>query len=90
MAWHPKDAPLDCQPLLDKCRPVDWDIGSDDNAIQPRQWRPVAQARAEVIAARVLALSGWADRLLIISYCLWVLVAAWKAIKLRRKNLKSH
>jgi hypothetical protein len=35
----------------------------------------------------VLALDGWANRLIILSYCLWVFVAAWQAIKLRRKPL---
>lgn len=33
----------------------------------------------------VLGLDGWADRLLIVSYCLWVFVAAWHAIKLRNR-----
>jgi hypothetical protein len=35
----------------------------------------------------VLALDGWANRLIVLSYCLWVFVAAWHAIKLRRKHL---
>ena len=35
----------------------------------------------------VLGLDGWANRLLVLSYCLWVFVAAWQAIKLRRKHL---
>jgi hypothetical protein len=35
----------------------------------------------------VLALDGWSNRLLVLSYCLWVFVAAWQAIKLRRKHL---
>jgi uncharacterized protein DUF998 len=34
----------------------------------------------------VLALDGWADRLLVLSPCAWVLVAAWHAISLRRKH----
>jgi len=35
----------------------------------------------------VLGLDGWANRLIVLSNCLWVIVAAWKAIKLRRKIL---
>jgi len=34
----------------------------------------------------VLALDGWADRLIVLSPCAWVLVAAWYAIPLRRKH----
>ena len=34
----------------------------------------------------VLALDGWADRLLILLYCLWVFVAAWHVIRPRREN----
>jgi len=30
----------------------------------------------------VLGLDGWADRLIVLSNCLWVLVAAWQAMKL--------
>lgn len=37
----------------------------------------------------VLALDGWANRLIVLSNCLWVFVAAWHATKLRRKNLPS-
>ena len=32
--------------------------------------------------AGVLGLEGWADRLFVLSNCLWVLVAAWQAMKL--------
>jgi hypothetical protein len=35
----------------------------------------------------VLGLDGWANRLIVLSNCLWVIVAAWEAIKLRRKIL---
>jgi hypothetical protein len=35
----------------------------------------------------VLALDGWANRLIVLSNCLWVFVAAWQALMLRRKNL---
>ena len=34
----------------------------------------------------VLALDGWADRLIVLSNCAWVLVAAWHAIAVRRKH----
>lgn len=34
----------------------------------------------------VLALDGWADRLIVMSNCAWVLVAAWQAIHLRHKQ----
>ena len=32
----------------------------------------------------VLAVDGWADRLIVLTNCAWVLVAAWHAIRLRR------
>jgi len=34
----------------------------------------------------MLGLDGWANRLIVVSYCLWVFVVAWQAIKLRRKT----
>lgn len=34
------------------------------------------------LPAGVLGLDGWADRLIVLSNCLWVLVAAWQALKL--------
>ena len=34
------------------------------------------------LPAGVLGLDGWADRLIVLSACLWVIVAAWQAIKL--------
>jgi hypothetical protein len=34
------------------------------------------------LPAGVLGLDGWADRLIVLSSCLWVLVAAWHAMKL--------
>jgi hypothetical protein len=34
----------------------------------------------------VLALDGWADRLIVLCNCAWVLVAAWKAIQVHRKR----
>jgi len=35
----------------------------------------------------VLGLDGWANRLIVLSNCLWVFVTAWQAIKLHRKTL---
>src|SRR5437667_6899444 len=32
--------------------------------------------------AGVLGMDGWADRLIVLSNCLWVFVAAWQAMKL--------
>jgi len=34
----------------------------------------------------VLALDGWADRLIVLCNCSWVLLAAWRAIQLHRKH----
>jgi hypothetical protein len=34
----------------------------------------------------VLGLDGWANRLMVLSYCWWVFVAAWQAIRLRAKT----
>jgi len=34
----------------------------------------------------VLALDGWADRLIVLSNCAWVLVAAYHAMQVRRKH----
>lgn len=34
----------------------------------------------------VLALVGWANRLIVLSFCLWVFVAAWHAIRPRREH----
>src|SRR5271157_1292223 len=34
----------------------------------------------------VLGLAGWANRLIVLSNCSWVFVAAWQAMKLHRKN----
>jgi hypothetical membrane protein len=34
------------------------------------------------LPAGVLGLDGWADRLFVLSNCLWVIVAAWQAMKL--------
>lgn len=34
----------------------------------------------------VLGVDGWADRLIVLSNCAWVLVAAWHAIQVRRNS----
>ena len=36
------------------------------------------------LPAGVIALVGWANRLLIIVDCFWVITAAWQALQLRR------
>jgi hypothetical protein len=41
-------------------------------------------ARAEVLAAGVLGLDGWANRLIVALYCVWVFVVARQPIRLRR------
>lgn len=37
----------------------------------------------------VIGLDGWADRMIVVSNCLWVMAVAWQAIKLRRKQLPA-
>jgi hypothetical protein len=38
------------------------------------------------LPAGVLALDGWADRLIVLSNCTWVLLAAWHAIRARKRS----
>jgi hypothetical protein len=45
------------------------------------------QHAPESLPAGVLALDGWADRLIVLSNCVWVLLAGYQAIALRRKRL---
>ncbi len=40
------------------------------------------QQAPKSLPAGVLGLDGWADRLIVLSNCLWVVVAAWQAMKL--------
>ena len=40
----------------------------------------------EVLPPGVIALVGWANRLLVLSYCGWVGTVAWQAIQQRRSN----
>jgi hypothetical membrane protein len=42
------------------------------------------QAKVIVLPPGVIALVGWANRLLIVVYCAWVMTVAWQAIQLRR------
>jgi hypothetical protein len=44
------------------------------------------QQAPKSLPAGVLALDGWADRLIVLSNCAWVLVAAYHAIQVRRKH----
>ncbi len=43
----------------------------------------------EVLPAGVIGLVGWANRLLVVAYCLWVIIVAWEAMKLPRRS-SSH
>ena len=45
-----------------------------------------AGAEATVLPPGVIALVGWANRLLIVVYCVWVMTVAWQAIKLRKQE----
>jgi hypothetical protein len=45
------------------------------------------QHAPESLPAGVLALDGWADRLIVVSNCAWVLLAGYEAIAVRRKRL---
>ena len=42
------------------------------------------------LPAGVLGLDGWADRLIVISNCLWVFVAAWQAMKLAGRKERNR
>jgi hypothetical protein len=41
------------------------------------------------LPAGVFALDGWADRLIVLSNCAWVLVAAWHSIRMHRMHSHS-
>lgn len=43
----------------------------------------------KVLPPGVVGLDGWANRLIVLSNCAWVWAAAWQAIKLRRRALRS-
>jgi hypothetical protein len=42
------------------------------------------------LPAGVLGLDGWADRLIVLSTCLWVFVAAWQAMKLTGRKERNR
>src|SRR5258706_9492145 len=42
------------------------------------------------LPAGVLGLDGWADRLIVLSNCLWVFVAAWQAMKLTGRKERNR
>ena len=42
------------------------------------------------LPAGVLGLDGWADRLIVLSNCLWVLVAAWQAMRLAGRKERNR
>ncbi len=44
------------------------------------------QQAPAALPAGVLGLDGWADRLIVLSNCLWVFVAAWQAIRVRSQK----
>jgi hypothetical protein len=46
------------------------------------------QHAPKVLPPGVLGLDGWADRLIVLSNCAWVFLAAWHAIKLRHKHVQ--
>jgi len=39
-----------------------------------------------ILPAGVIGLDGWADRLLVVSYCLWQVVVGWQAIEVDRRR----
>jgi hypothetical protein len=45
------------------------------------------QHAPKVLPPGVLALDGWADRLIVLSNCAWVLMAAWHVIRVKREKL---
>jgi hypothetical protein len=42
------------------------------------------------LPAGVLGLDGWADRLIVLSNCLWVFVVAWQAMKLTGRKERNR
>jgi hypothetical protein len=41
-------------------------------------------AKITTLPHGVIGLVGWPNRLLVLVYCVWVMVVAWQAIKVRR------
>ena|SRR5205085_1764599 len=75
-----------------QCPAAGGDASHHDHASVEAQWGPLAATRAKGFAAGVLALDGWADRLIVLCNCSWVLLAAWQAIQGHRNhpNAGSH
>ena len=48
-----------------------------------------AGVEVTLLPSGVIAFVGWANRFLIVVYCLWVVTVAWQAIKLLSKDPKS-
>src|SRR5258706_14071248 len=46
------------------------------------------QAKVIALPPGEIALVGWANRLLVVVYCVWVMTVAWQAIQLRRGKSK--
>jgi hypothetical protein len=42
------------------------------------------------LPAGVLGLDGWADRLIVLTNCLWVIVAAWQVMKLAGRKERNR
>lgn len=45
---------------------------------------PLATTPPPVLPPGVIGLVGWANRVLVVIYCVWVMTIAWLGIKLRR------
>lgn len=43
-------------------------------------------AKVKVLPAGTIALVGWANRLLVVLYCVWVVTVAWWAVKIRSQK----
>ncbi|HEV2423474.1 MAG TPA: DUF998 domain-containing protein [Terriglobia bacterium] len=56
---------------------------ADANGGKPLRHAPKA------LPPGVIGLDGWADRLIVISNCLWVVAVAWQAIKLRHRQIPA-
>jgi hypothetical protein len=40
----------------------------------------------QVLPSGVTGLDGWANRLIVVSFCSWVAATAWQAITLKRRS----
>jgi hypothetical protein len=57
----------------------DGDIGPDDMQLAQVSGGHLPQHAPKSLPPGVLGLDGWANRLIVLSNCLWVIVAAWEA-----------